>query len=61
MTNSECRQEGMTVLDAFAPEDDVITILNRAFAVLRGQLVEVTADRDEAWATIERLMHGAAS
>jgi len=52
---------GMTVLDSFQPDDDVITILNRAFRRLRGELVEVTADRDEAWATIERMMHGASS
>ena len=37
---------GMTVLDSFQPDDDVITILNRAFRRLRGELVEVTADRD---------------
>ena len=58
MTNSEY---GTTVLDSFQPDDDVITILNRAFSKLHTELVEVTADRDEAWATIERMMHGAAS
>ena len=52
---------GMTILDSFQPEDDVITILNRAFTRLRHELDEVTADRDEAWATIERMMHGASS
>ena len=53
--------EGFAVLDSFQPEGDVITILNRAFVKLRTQLCEVTADRDEAWATIDRMIHGAAS
>lgn len=57
-TNSEY---GMTVLDEFTPGEDVISILNRAFKQLTAKLREAETDRDEAWATIERMMHGASS